>query len=66
MGDPDFWKVPVKLLTSKTYAKDRIKNIDMKKATLSIDISASTLDQYESTETTHYSVVDQWGNALPH
>jgi gamma-glutamyltranspeptidase/glutathione hydrolase len=64
MGDPDFWKVPVKLLTSKKYAKDRIKNIDMRKATLSTDISASELNQYESTETTHYSVVDQWGNAV--
>ena len=64
MGDPDFWKVPVKMLTSKTYAKDRIKNIDMKKATLSSDISASELEQYESPETTHYSVVDQWGNAV--
>ena len=28
MGDPDFWDVPISMLTSKEYAKSRIKNID--------------------------------------
>ena len=64
LGDPDFWEVPTKILSSKVYAKDRILDINLNKATLSSDISASTLTQYESIETTHYSVVDQWGNAV--
>ncbi len=64
LGDPDFWEVPTTILTSKDYSKNRIRDIDLNNATLSSDISASTLNQYESTETTHYSVVDQWGNAV--
>jgi len=64
MGDPDFWDVPISMLTSKSYAKKRIKNIDLNKATLSNTISASKREIYESTETTHYSVVDRWGNAV--
>ena len=64
MGDPDFWKVPISMLTSKNYAKNRIKDISMDKATLSTDISASKNQNYESIETTHYSVVDKWGNAV--
>ena len=64
MGDPDFWDVPISMLTSKSYAKKRIKNIDLNKATLSNTISASKKMIYESTETTHYSVVDRWGNAV--
>ena len=64
IGDPDFWDVPISMLTSKSYAKKRIKNIDLNKATLSNTISASKKEIYESTETTHYSVVDRWGNAV--
>ena len=64
LGDPDFWEVPTRILTSKDYAKNRVRNIDLNKATPSSEISASKLTQFESTETTHYSVVDQWGNAV--
>lgn len=64
MGDPDFWNVPLPMLTSKQYAKNRIKNIDLNKATPSSSVSASKKTSYESPETTHYSVVDRWGNAV--
>ena len=64
MGDPDFWNVPMVMLTSKHYAKTRIKDIDLNKATPSSLISASKKTSYESPETTHYSVVDSWGNAV--
>ena len=64
MGDPDFWNVPMVMLTSKQYAKTRIKDIDLNKATPSSLISASKKTSYESPETTHYSVVDSWGNAV--
>ena len=64
MGDPDFWDVPISMLTSKEYAKSRIKNIDLNKATTSSSVSASKKTSYESPETTHYSVVDRWGNAV--
>ena len=64
MGDPDFWDVPISMLTSKQYAKSRIKSIDLNKATPSSSVSASKKTSYESPETTHYSVVDRWGNAV--
>ena len=64
MGDPDFWDVPIDFLTSKRYAEKRIQNIQLSKATLSSSISATKNFGYESPETTHYSVVDQWGNAV--
>ena len=64
MGDPDYWTVPLKMLLSKEYAKGRIKDINMQKATPSDSVSASKPPQYESPETTHYSVVDKWGNAV--
>ena len=64
MGDPDFWDVPIDMLKSKEYAKKRIHDINMRKATPSKAVYAGNADIYESPETTHYSVVDQWGNAV--
>jgi len=64
MGDPDFWDVPVAMLTSKEYANHRISDISLQNATPSESVSASGSPGYESRETTHYSVVDQWGNAV--
>ncbi len=64
MGDPDFWDVPVEMLTSKDYAAHRITDISLENATPSESVSASGAPGYESRETTHYSVVDQWGNAV--
>ena len=64
MGDPDFWDVPLEYLTSKEYAKKRIRDIKLDTATLSTDISSTKNFRSESPETTHYSVVDKWGNAV--
>ena len=64
LGDPDFWKIPISMLTSKEYAKSRMKNFSKERATLSTDISASKNIHNESIETTHYSVVDISGNAV--
>ncbi|HKC80196.1 MAG TPA: gamma-glutamyltransferase, partial [Gemmatimonadaceae bacterium] len=61
LGDPDFVKAPVATLTSKSYARSLAKRISRDRAdpTLAVASSAS-----EGTETTHYSVVDQFGNAV--
>ncbi len=65
LGDPDFIKVPITALTSKKYAAQLRAQIDTTKATPSQDISPGTLPaNYESEETTHYSVIDQEGNAV--
>jgi gamma-glutamyltranspeptidase/glutathione hydrolase len=64
LGDPDFVKVPVKELTSKTYLKQRMNDLSFDKATDSKAISGGAVPGYESDETTHYSVVDNEGNAV--
>ena len=64
MGDPDFWSVPINMLTSKNYAKNRIKNISPELASKSKDIFPGNPYKKENTETTHYSVIDQFGNAI--
>ncbi|MCC9043184.1 gamma-glutamyltransferase [Myroides sp. M-43] len=64
LGDPDFYKVPVKQLVNKDYNVERMASMSFDKATKSADIKAGTLGGYESEETTHYCVVDKWGNAV--
>ncbi len=64
LGDPDFFKVPVKGLISKTYAGRLRASIDQSHATPSADVRAGTPRDFESTETTHYSVVDTEGSAV--
>ncbi|PLK44466.1 gamma-glutamyltransferase [Emticicia sp. TH156] len=64
LGDPDFVKVPVKQLTDKAYLKNRMADFSFDKATDSKAVSGGTVPGYESSETTHYSVVDKDGNAV--
>lgn len=63
LGDTDFVKVPVQGLISKKYAKDLIKSID-ENATLSKTIRAGEAPKYESSETTHFSIADKYGNVV--
>jgi gamma-glutamyltranspeptidase/glutathione hydrolase len=60
-GDPDYWKVPVKGLTDPDYLRRRMADFDPQRATPSAQIDAG--QPKESTETTHYSIVDADGNA---
>jgi gamma-glutamyltranspeptidase/glutathione hydrolase len=64
LGDPDFVKIPLKTLTSKEYIKERMNNFSFYKATSSKDVSYGSVEMVESNETTHYSIVDQFGNAV--
>ena len=64
LGDPDFYSVPVKGLTSKAYAQQQFRQIDPDKATPSSEVKPDNPIPYESDQTTHYSVVDKWGNAV--
>jgi gamma-glutamyltranspeptidase/glutathione hydrolase len=63
-GDPDFVKVPVPKLLDPRYIVSRRKSIDPQHATSSEQIRPGNLAPYESTETTHYNVVDREGNAV--
>ncbi len=62
MGDPDFWKVPIKTLTSDVYLKQRMMDYDSTKATPSKDVKAGVIK--ESEETTHMSIIDEYGNMV--
>ncbi|MDX1280226.1 gamma-glutamyltransferase [Shewanella colwelliana] len=64
LGDPGFVDVPVSQLISKTYANSRAKSISINRATPSSEIAPGKIAGYESPQTTHYSVVDKWGNAV--
>jgi len=64
LGDEDFVKVPLKGITSKQYAEELRKEINLNKATPSKTIVPGTPQPYESNETTHFSIVDKYGNAV--
>jgi len=64
LGDPDFYTVPVKQLTDKDYAQKIASQIALNKTTPSSEIKPGNLAPYESDQTTHFSVVDKWGNAV--
>ena len=64
LGDPDFVKIPLKELMNDEYLKRRMSNFNTEKATLSSEIKEGKVNYNESTETTHYSIVDSFGNAV--
>ena len=59
LGDPEFFKVPREFLTSKKYADEIYKLIQEKKTP-----SKANVNIIEGEETTHFSIVDKWGNAV--
>ncbi len=64
LADPDFVDVPVTQLVDKAYAEQQRQRIDSNVATPSVDIAPGQLLGSESTETTHYSVADRFGNVV--
>jgi gamma-glutamyltranspeptidase/glutathione hydrolase len=62
LGDPDFYKVPLKTITSEKYLAKRMADYDSTKASSSKNVGAGQV--IESDETTHLSVFDQWGNMV--
>lgn len=64
LGDPDFVKIPLKGLISKSYASELAASIKPQQARPGKDIRPGRPQPYESDQTTHYSVVDKAGNAV--
>ncbi len=64
MGDMDYYKVPVNILTSEKYLADKMKNFDPAKANSNDIVKPGVASAYESEETTHLSVIDKEGNAV--
>ncbi|AGP80518.1 gamma-glutamyltranspeptidase [Alteromonas mediterranea MED64] len=61
MGDPDFVSVPVKALTDADYINERAA--DIQPASIS-DTPSIKPGLKESEDTTHFSIMDRWGNAV--
>ena len=64
MGDPDFVQIPTDSLLSKKYLRSRMTNFSFDRATPSVTINPGKIVMPESMETTHYSIVDSFGNAV--
>ncbi len=65
LGDPDFTSVPTTQLTDKAYAAAWRKNISLTQATPSASLTRPAgFIPPESKQTTHYSVLDEAGNAV--
>jgi len=64
LGDPDFYDVPLEMLLSESYNKERFSDISMKTKTPSGEIKEGNVEVIESVETTHFSIVDPAGNAI--
>ena len=64
LGDPDFVDIPLDIILSQSYLKNRMADFSFLKATKSSDVSHGSVEIVESMETTHYSIVDADGNAV--
>lgn len=64
LGDPDFVSIPSKKLISTDYLKGRMEQFSFEKATDSKSLSYGSIPGFESSETTHYSIVDSYGNSI--
>ena len=64
LGDLDFVNVPIDSLIAASYIKKRMNSFSWDKATKSSEVSHGAILGHESDQTTHYSIVDQFGNAV--
>lgn len=64
LGDPDFISVPVSWLTSKEYAASIREKFIESRSTPSHEIHPGVAPKQEGRHTTHFTVVDKWGNAV--
>ena len=64
LGDLDFVNVPIDSLIAASYIKKRMNSFSWDKATKSSEVSHGAILGNESDQTTHYSIVDQFGNAV--
>ncbi|PHR13048.1 MAG: gamma-glutamyltransferase [Aequorivita sp.] len=64
LGDPNFVDIPVDSLLSENYLLKRMENFSLERATPSEEIKPGKIGGAESMETTHFSIVDKFGNAV--
>ena len=63
LGDPDFVRMPVRHLTSPSYAAFRAASIDPANATPSVNLDPVPAVK-QGDHTTHFSIVDRQGNRV--
>jgi gamma-glutamyltranspeptidase/glutathione hydrolase len=63
-GDPSFYKVPISGLLDPKYIASRRNSIDPEHATSSDQIRPGNVSVREGSQTTHFNVVDNEGNAV--
>jgi len=64
LGDPRYNRVPLYNLMHQEYLIDRMKDFSRDKATPSSEVREGVFTDRESLETTHFSIVDESGNAI--
>lgn len=64
LGDPDFFKNPISALLAPSYVQARRATIDPEHATPSDSVKPGLPAENEGRNTTHYSIVDEEGNAV--
>lgn len=61
LGDSDFYPVPIQALTDKTYLRDRASQVNFQEISVTEKMQPG---KFESPETTHFSIIDPYGNAV--
>jgi len=64
LGDEDFYNVPKESLVEESYLDNKFNEIDKEVKTLSSNIQSGSIQINESDETTHFSIIDKFGNAV--
>ncbi len=64
LGDEDFYNVPKKSLIDESYLDNKFNKIDKEVKTISSNIQSGSIQINESDETTHFSIIDKFGNAV--
>ena len=64
LADPDFIDIPLGRMTSRAYAQERAASISLNAATPSLDVGPGMVAPQDRVNTTHFSVVDELGNAV--
>jgi gamma-glutamyltranspeptidase/glutathione hydrolase len=64
LGDPDFVKVPLEMLTSPLYAQGQRTSLRLDRATPSEMLPSEAIDAQQGAHTTHFSLMDRDGNRV--
>ncbi len=64
LGDPDFVKVPIEMLTSPFYAQGQRTSLRLDRATPSEMLPSEAIDAQQGAHTTHFSLMDREGNRV--